>query len=347
MKTFIPLPSVQRGDKVAILSPSAGLPGLFPWVHELGLARIRDDFGLVPVEYPTTRQMGSTPADRARDIMAAFADPDIKAVIASIGGNDQIRVLPYLDAALLRANPKPFFGYSDNTHLHHFLWKLGIPSCYGGGVLTQYAMQGQMDAMTRRALEHALFHRGDYVLEASDYYNDEGLPWDNPDNLGKTRKHEANDGHYWDGDADAAGVLWGGCVESLVLQMSAGIYLPGDDELDGAILFLETSEGIPAHWIIKYLLTGMGERGWLAKFRAVLVGRPQAWSFANPQSAEEKAKYRAAQRDAVIETVRRYNAHIPIVQNLDFGHTDPQVPLPLGGLARLEGKARRIILHYA
>lgn len=344
MKSFLSLPKLRRGDKVAILSPSAGLPGRFPWVHELGLARIRDIFGLDPVEYPTTRQMGSSPADRARDIMAAFADPEIKAVIASIGGNDQIRVLPHLDAALLRANPKPFFGYSDNTHLHHLLWKLGIPSYYGGGVMTQYAMQGQMDAMTRDALTHALFNSGAYEWRASPYYNDQGLPWDNPDNLGKTRQHDISDGHHWDGDADAEGILWGGCVESLVLQMATGIYLPQDDELDGIILILETSENIPPHWIIKYLLTGMGERGWLGKIRAVLVGRPQAWSFDNPQTPEAKAAYCAAQREAVIETVRRYNSHIPIVQNLEFGHTDPQIPVPLGGCVRLHGKEQRIVL---
>jgi hypothetical protein len=43
---------------VAVLSPSAGLPELFPLPFETGLQRIRDDFGLMPVEYPTTRRMG-------------------------------------------------------------------------------------------------------------------------------------------------------------------------------------------------------------------------------------------------------------------------------------------------
>lgn len=335
MKTFFTLERPARGDTVAILSPSTGLPGLFPWVQDLGLARIRAHFGFVPREYPTTRQMGATPAERARDIMAAFADPAVKAVIASIGGNDQIRVLKHLDKRIFLDNPKPFFGYSDNTHLHHYLWKLGIPSYYGGGVMTQYAMQGQMDAMTLDSLRHA-FAGGTYRTEASPYYNDEGLPWENPDNLTQTRKHEPNDGHYLDGDGNAQGILWGGCVESLIVQMTTGLYLPHDDELDNTILFLETSEGQPEHWIIKYLLTGMGERGWLGRFRAVLVGRPQAWSFDKPRTTEQKAQYRAAQRQAVIDTVRHYNPHIPILQNLDFGHTDPQIILPMGGKARLD-----------
>jgi hypothetical protein len=51
----------KRGDRVAIVSPSSGLPGLFPVPYELGLQRLREEFGLVPVEYPTTRQMTADP----------------------------------------------------------------------------------------------------------------------------------------------------------------------------------------------------------------------------------------------------------------------------------------------
>ncbi len=88
MKAFTPLPKLAQGDRVAIISPSAGLPGKFPWVQDLGLERLRSIFGLMPQEYPTTRQVGSSLHDRARDIMAAFADQQNKAVFASIGGSD-------------------------------------------------------------------------------------------------------------------------------------------------------------------------------------------------------------------------------------------------------------------
>ena len=79
--------------------------------------------------------MGSTPQERADDIHAAFADPDIKAVIASIGGDDQITVLPLLDRELIRANPKPFFGFSDNTNLLGYLWNTGIVGYHGASVM--------------------------------------------------------------------------------------------------------------------------------------------------------------------------------------------------------------------
>src|SRR6185437_10917693 len=127
---------------------------------DLGLKRLQEVFCLVPKEYPTTRTMGASLEDRTRDVMAAFADPANKAVIASVGGWDQIRLIKLLEPQVFLDNPKPFFGYSDNTHLHNFLWNLGIPSYYGGSTLTQYAMQGGMHDFTVRFLRHALFDEG-------------------------------------------------------------------------------------------------------------------------------------------------------------------------------------------
>lgn len=129
-------PCLMPGDKVAIISPSSGLPHIFPWVYEQGLKRIVDVFQLEPIEYPSARQsseyLSSNPRARAEDINNAFADPNIKAIIATIGGNDQIRILPYLNKDIISANPKIFMGYSDCTNLHLFLWNLGIVSYYGG-----------------------------------------------------------------------------------------------------------------------------------------------------------------------------------------------------------------------
>ncbi len=65
-------PKPRPGDRVAIVSPPSGLPGIFPLPFELGLSRLRTDFGLIPVEYPTTRVMDSAPADRAADLHAAY-----------------------------------------------------------------------------------------------------------------------------------------------------------------------------------------------------------------------------------------------------------------------------------
>ena len=347
MNSYITLPKLKKGDKVAILSPSNGLPGLFPWVQDLGLDRIRTVFNLEPIEYPTTRRMGSSLQDRAADIMAAFGDPSIKAIIASIGGTDQIKLLKLLKADVIKANPKPFFGFSDNTHLHIYLSNLGIPSYYGGCVMTQFAMQKEMMDITVESLNKALFDGGTLKTSGSPVYNDIGLDWADRESLNGVRPLEKNDGLIWDGEHNASGLLWGGCIESMVAQCSAEKYLPKAKELSGKILFLESAENIPPHWVVKYLLVGFGERGWFDHLNGVMVGRPKAWDFEQQNTTDQKAKYRADQREVVVATIREYNKTIPIVQNVDFGHTDPQIVLPIGGSTTLSPADDTIAFNYS
>ena len=113
-------------DKIAVVSPSSGMPFLFPWVYEQGLRRLKEVFELEPVEFSTARKspefLSQNPKARADDINRAFADPSIKGIIATIGGNDQVKILPFLDKKIIQANPKIFMGYSDNTNLHLVLW---------------------------------------------------------------------------------------------------------------------------------------------------------------------------------------------------------------------------------
>lgn len=346
MKNYIQLKKLNPGDKVAILSPSNGLPGLFPWVQDLGLDRIKNEFGLEPVEFPTTRQMGSTLQDRARDIMAAFSDPEIKAVIASIGGSDQIKLIKFLDEAVITNNPKPFFGFSDNTHMHIFLSNLGIPSYYGGSVMTQFAMQKEMMEVTTESLNKALFEGGTLVTKGADEFNDVSLSWADKELLAEQRFMEANEKLVWNGKEEAEGLLWGGCVESMVAQCATEKYLPSAQDMKGRILFLESSENIPPHWLIRYLLVGFAERGWFNQLSGVMIGRPKAWNLDRQQSAVEKSEYRKKQRETVIEVIREYNTEIPIVQNVDFGHTDPQIVLPIGRKAKLSPAEGTISLDY-
>lgn len=346
MKKFSKLNKLKEGDQVAVVSPSSGLPGLFPWVQDLGIKRITEEFGLIVKEYPTTREMGSSLEDRARDLMNAFSDEDNKAIIASIGGSDQIKLIKHLEPDVFLKNSKPFFGYSDNTHLHNFLWNLGIPSYYGSAVMTQFGMQKEMHSLTVDFIKNALFRSGEFELVASKEYNDIGLSWGDKYSLNKKREMEPNSGFYWDGSVNAQGILWGGCVESMIVQSTTGTYLPDTADLEQTVLYLETAEDIPEHWIIQYLLTGFGERGWFDKFQGVLIGRPKAWDFSNQKSATEKAEYSTTQRETVVNIVRSYNSKIPIVQNVDFGHTDPQIPIPSGGLTRIDSVNKKLFFTY-
>jgi len=110
----------------------------------------------VPVEYPTTRRLGASTRDRAADLNAAFADLEIRAVLATIGGEDQITDVPHLDPDLVRADPKPFLGYSDSTNLLNWLWTHGVAGFYGGSTQVQLGPGPAADEVHATSLRAAL-----------------------------------------------------------------------------------------------------------------------------------------------------------------------------------------------
>lgn len=343
---FVKFPKLKKGDKVAILSPSFAAPGKWPWVYELGLKRIREIFELEPVEFSVTKKIGASKEERSKDLVDAFENKEIKAIIASLGGDDQITYIKNLPVTPFIDNPKPFFGFSDNTHFENFLWLHGIPSYYGGSLFTEFAMQKRMDPYTIEYLKHALFDEGEFELKPNDAYNDMELDWNDPANLNKERTYEKNDGWFWDGAQSAEGITWGGCVESIDELLRHGVQIPSLQDFENVVLFTESSEEIPSADYVYRVYRALGERGILQRVKAVLTGRPKAWEFGKEHDAEGKSAYRKSQREAITKAVRQYNPSIPIVHNIDIGHTAPQIPLPNGRQIRIDTKDKKIFVDF-
>ncbi|MEE4419019.1 S66 family peptidase [Streptomyces bugieae] len=344
--TYPPKPA--PGDRIAIISPSSGLPGALPLPYELGLKRLREDFGLEPVEYPATRKMGATPQERADDIHAAFADPTIKAVMATIGGDDQITVLPLLDRELIRAHPKPFFGYSDNTNLLIALRNLGIVGYHGAAVMTELGRPYALHPITADSVRAALFTSGPYELRPVQRYGDTSRDWADPATFDVEPDAQPAEGWVWhQPERVVEGRSWGGNVEILSWLLMADREIERDcAAYEGSVLFLETSEELPSGEEVFRILRNMGERGLLARFPALLMARAKAWSFDQPNNAESKRRYAVEQREAVLRALATYAPHSMAVFDVDFGHTDPQLVIPYGGLVRVDGPARRITVTY-
>jgi muramoyltetrapeptide carboxypeptidase LdcA involved in peptidoglycan recycling len=345
---FLRPPKPRPGDKVAVVSPSSGLAGLLPLPFELGLRRLREDFGLEPVEYPATRVMGATPRQRADDLHAAFADPEITAVFSAIGGDDQITVLPLLDTELLRAHPKPFFGYSDNTNLLVTLWNLGVVGYHGGAVMVEFGRPGALHPLTERSLRAAVFGT-DEPFELSEPGETGHVTgrWEDPATFAAEPVLEPAGGWVWHrADRVVEGPSWGGNLEILswLLMADRGIREP--EAYAGCVLFLETSEELPSDDEVYRVLRCMGERGLLARFPALLMGRAKSWSFGRPLGPEQRAAYAARQQAAVRRALAEYAPDTMAVFDVDLGHTDPQQVIPYGGTVRVDGPARRITVVY-
>ena len=332
-------------DKVAVVSPSGGLPEVFPAPYELGLQRLRA-FGLEPVEYPATRKLRSTPEERAADLHAAWSDPHVRAVIASIGGDDQIALLKHLDPAVFRADPKPFFGYSDNTNLLNFLYSQGLPAFHGGSVMVQFGRGGAMHPDSERSLRAALFTSGDFELDPATGWTDRDRDWADPVHLETEPDLFPGEGWSWHGPSTpVSGRLWGGCLEILDWQLAVGRWMLPVEEYSG-VLFCETSEELPSDTQVYRILRNFGERGLLARFDAVLWGRPKSWALDRQTTPDEGAAYRASQYAAVARALAEYNPSALLVTGLDIGHTDPQVVLPYGGSVSIDPAAERITVTY-
>lgn len=311
------------------------------------MRRLAEITGLVPVEYPTTRRVGASPRERAADLNDAFADPEIRAVLATIGGEDQISVVPHLDPDLVRADPKPFLGYSDNTNILSWLWTQGIAGFYGGSTQVQLGPGPHVDPCHALALRAALITGERLQVTDPGESEDIGKDWADPAALTDFGDREATAPWAWSGPArTVTGRTWGGCIEVLQWILTAGRFPTDPTTLDAGVLILETSEEIISAQEFGWILRSLGERGLLAAANAVLVARPPASNFEKQPTAAERSAHRAEQREVAIDIIRRYNPEAVTCIGTPFGHTRPQWILPYGGHLTVDGANQKIWADY-
>ena len=341
-------PKARRGERIAVLSPSFAAAGAFPAVHEQAMRRLTEVTGLIPVEYPTTREVGATSQARAADINAAFADPAIRGILTVTGGEDQITVIPHLDAELARHDPKPFLGMSDNTHIHHWLWANGIASFHGGSSQVHLGPGPGVDDVHAKSLRAALVTGATLEITDPGESEDVGMDWGDPRALDCFGDREPAGPWSWHGPARAvAGRTWGGCLEVIQEILTAGRFPFSPDILNGGVLLIETSEELLPARNVGWIVRALGERGILGAVDAVLVARPPVSDFSRRPPAEERARLRAEQRDVIVELIGRYNPQAVVCVGIPFGHTRPQWILPHGGAITVDGTARRVVADYS
>ena len=341
-------PKARPGDRVAVLSTSFAAPALYPQIHEQGLERLAELTGLEPVEYPTTRRLGAPAAERAADINAALADPGIRAIVTTVGGEDLITVVPHLDADLLRRDPKPFLGTSDNTNLHNWFWTNGVASFHGGSVQVHLGPGPHVDDVHARSLRAALLTGERLEITDPGESEDNGRDWKDPRALREFGDREPTGPWTWHGPARAVtGPTWGGCIEVLEWILTAGRFPADPHVLDGHVLLLESSEELLPARKIGWIVRAMGERGLLGAVDAVLLARPPVSDLAHRPDAGTRARLRQEQADAVLRQLERYNPDAVVCVGVPFGHTRPQWILPHGGEITVDGAARRIEADFS
>ncbi len=334
---------LEKGDKVAIVSPSRLSASVFPKLFKLGVDNIRRFFELDPIISPhatlSIEQGYLHPELRAQDLNRAFESREIKGIISAIGGDESIRILPYLDEQVITGSPKFFCGFSDCTTITAYLARNRVCSIYGGAVMAGFA---QMHNFPR---EFALYWRKIMFEDSTGLkmrrfpaYS-EGYPdWAKSGSNGSINKLKKSHGWSWSVGDSMSGRIFAANIE--VFDWLRGTpFFPQKSVFDDAILLLETSEEMPLPITVERLVRNLGIGGILERINGLAFGRFRC--------------YTSGQRNDVMKRVGRVLStefglsETPLMEGIDFGHTDPCFPIPVGVRSRIANDEIELLESFA
>jgi muramoyltetrapeptide carboxypeptidase LdcA involved in peptidoglycan recycling len=351
-KLLIP-ENLKAGDKVAIVSLSRGILGENFVKHELPLGEKRlTELGLRPVYMENAKKgleyLEQHPEARADDLKQAFADPEIRAVLAAVGGDDTYRTVPYLldDAEfgqLVRQNPKIFLGFSDTTINHLTLYKLGLATFYGQAFLPDLAELGPEMLPYSKQWLMSLFGQKISDLQISPTWYLERKSY-GADQVGveAESRDEQHGYEFINGQGIVKGQLLGGCLESLAELVTGDRYqdekqvnekyqiFPTPDQWQDKILFTETSEERPSPERYAELLKVLESQKIFQKIKGIIHGKPQDETYYNEY------------KKILTQLAEKYD--LPVVYNLNFGHSTPRMIFRYGQEISLDFDKQKLTL---
>ncbi|MCD8790100.1 LD-carboxypeptidase [Mammaliicoccus sciuri] len=330
MKELIKPSKLSKGDTVAIVSPSSGLAGEkdILWRTEVGIQRLKDEFGLNVKVMPHALKGAdftyNHPEKRVEDLHQALQDPEVKAIICTLGGDDSVRLWPYIDLNIIKDNPKIFSGYSDTTALHFMFYQAGVSSFYGPLLLTDFAENVQMDDYTVQSINQTWFQNGVVGnVPTSPQIRKYGLHWDEKNKSINRESFDNNGYEILNGSGKATGHLIGGCME-LFHSLKATDVFPNKDVFDGAILFIETAEVHAPPWLMEDYVRAFGSMGIFDRINGVIIGRPQ------------DDVYYEEYKEVWVKMLKEWHQEdMPVFYNASFGHNEPKCIIPYGVQAEL------------
>jgi muramoyltetrapeptide carboxypeptidase len=322
------------GDTIAFMATSSNLAAdLLDRVHRaqsflksLGF-RVR----LGKTTYFRESYVAGTGKERADELHELFLDPEVKAVISYIGGNHSIHMLEHIDYNLIRNNPTILVGYSDTTVLELALYKKsGLITYSGPAVLTQFAEFPKPLDYTLKSFLKTLTISSEPIgdIPASEAWTQELHNWFDPALSSQPRKMNPNNGYVWLSEGNCRGKLVGGCITSL-MHLKGTEYWP---DFSNAIFFWETpeSEDITRGESLENIDAYLYSLKCLKVFDQIsgmIVGRPYGYSHSDMSMLH-----------TLIREVTR-QVKIPILAQVDFGHTDPMLTVPIGIEACLDSSS--------
>ncbi len=290
--------ALKTGDLIAVVAPASNLKSdyLARGVAELESLGFRVKHRQDILD--KARYTAGSDQRRAEELMEAFADPEVKAVWAARGGYGVMRILPFLDEEVLRANPKVFIGYSDLTALHLYLYQRFGWVTFHGPMAAKDLASGK-ENYDRETLLAA-------ITKAKP--------------MGEIKSANTGMLHHGSGQA-VSGRLLGGCLTLITAMMGT------PDELDthDSILFLEDTGTRP--YAIDRMLQQLRLAGKFDGVRGIVFGEMTDCI----QNSEQGYSI----QDVLAECTA--DLGIPVMFGLPSGHSPiGNLTLPLGVMATLD-----------
>lgn len=314
MKTILPN-KLKRGDKVMVVAPSDSLSLISKETRQIADER----FNSVGLELSFGKHVeeldefdSSSIESRVSDLHKAFSDKSIKGVFVVIGGFNCNQLLRYLDWNLIKNNPKVFVGYSDSTALQNAIYaKTGLVT-YSGPAYSTFGQKLYFD-YTLEYFKKCLFNNEEFNILPSESWSDDRWYRDQ-----ENRKLLKNDGWLIINNGEARGTILGANICTFNLLQGTE-YFPN---ISDSILFLEDDAESKIFNFDRDLQSLIH----LSNFntvKGVVIGRFQ-----------NASEIKTEQLIKVIKSKRELS-HMPVLANVDFGHTYPMITFPIGGESRL------------
>ena len=318
---------LKRGDKVAIISPSFSYKKIPKEVASLATKRLAS-LGLTVIFGKHLDEMdefeSSSIESRLDDFHWAFSDPDIGGIIMAVGGYNSNFLLEKIDWGLIKRNPKFFCGMSDITVLSNaILTKTGLVT-YSGPNFRNFGQLKYFD-YTLEYFVKAAFGRDPIEILSSESWSDD-VWWKDQ----TKRKQIENPGWLVIKEGEFMGKIIGGNLCSLNLLQGTE-FMPS---ITDAVLFIE-DDAVSTAGEYSRNLQSLMQLPDFKNVRGLMLGRFQ-----------KKTKMKQRMLIGLINELLS-DCEIPVVANLDFGHTDPKITFPIGGWVSgiVKKGASRIIIE--
>jgi len=302
---------LKAGDEVRVVAPSKSMRSIFTddmkaqAIKQLENLGLKVSFGKYIEE--ENEFQSTTIEHRLEDLHDAFADKDIKGILTVTGGTSSNQLLKYLDYDLIKNNPKVLSGISDITSLKNAIFtKTGLVT-YSGPYFTSFGTESHVD-YTTKYFKKCCFSEEPIEIKPSEYFYNK---------RGDSEKNK-NEGPWSINEGEASGTIIGANLITFNLLQGTEFY----PDLTDSIVFVEDNHKENIRAFESHLQSLILQPNF-EKVKGIAIGRFQMESGMTKELLTK-----------IVKSKRELN-NIPVIANLDFGHTKPFFTFPIGGECRI------------